>query len=407
MFLFILFVLLCCRISVSALPADNSPASSTRSALLIGIDTYEHPTADIKVPAGAPLTGRFEPLLQYHSLRGPSNDVAAMRTLLTSEKFGFPNDDRHIHILLNEHATHDAILRAMEEYLVKDPNPGDTVVVYISSHGSLRAAPKGHGQIYNLDGSGRNPTYLENTIVPYDWYLGKDDIFSRDLRHIFNQAADRKINVTAIFDSCHSGSLARGVENPALVTRSFDIDPRPMTDDPYPAEVKATAPENRVDSPVLVLSAAQKDQSAIDVQDSDPPHGLFTNALVETLQALPANRPASDVFKRLEIAMELAPGATNQQPELDTSISRRQQPLFGGAAGSGPPTATVVSADGGSVVLDIGAAADIGPGSEFTKPMGSGNVRTVLKVSESRGLARSLAAVLSPTGATVHAKRCG
>jgi hypothetical protein len=392
-------VLLCCPIS--ALAADSS-APSIKSALLIGIDTYEHSSAEIKVPPGAPLSGRYEPLLKYPSLKGPSHDVAAMRALLISEKFGFPNDEQHIHVLLNEQATHDAILRAMEQYLVKDPKPGDTVVLYISSHGSLRADPKWSGQLYNLDGTDRNPSYVENTIVPYDWYLGRDDIFSRDLRHIFNQAADRNIHVTAIFDSCYSGSLARGLENPAMVARDFVFDPRPMPDDPNPAETAGTPPESRADNPVLVLSAAQKDQSAIDVQNADPPHGLFTSALIETLQALPSNRPAADVFKRLVVAMELAPDATYQQPSLDASLTRRQQPLFGGAAGSGPPTAAIVSVDPGGVVLDIGTVADIGPGSEFTELTASNGVRAVLVVTDSIGVARSKAKVVAPAGAMVR-----
>ena len=286
----VLCFLLCCRISAQAQSGVGSSAVPTRSALLIGIDTYEHPPADVKVPDGAPRIGRYEPQLTYRNLKGPTHDVDAMRDLLTSEKFGFPNDAKHIHILLDQAATHDAILRAMQQYLVKDPKPGDTVVLFISSHGSLRADPKGHGQLYDLDGTGLHPLYVENTIVPYDWYLGQDDIFSRDLRHIFNQAADRGIHLTAIFDSCHSGSLARGSENTTLVARDFDFDPRPMPNDPYPAEVAGTPPESRTDNPVLVLSAAQKDQSAIDVQNGVPPHGLFTNALVETLQALPAQR---------------------------------------------------------------------------------------------------------------------
>jgi hypothetical protein len=398
-----LCVLFCCRISAQAPPAGNSSAP-TKSALLIGIDTYAHPHADLKVPPGAPLTGRYEPLLTYPDLKGPSHDVASMRTLLTSEKFGFPNDDKHIHVLLNEQATHDAILQAMEQYLVRDPNPGDTVVLFVSAHGSLRADPKGHGQLYNLDGTGRSPSYVENTIVPYDWYLGHDDIFSRDLRHIFNQAADRNIHLTAIFDACHSGSLARGALNTSLVPRDFDFDPRPIPTDPYPAEATATPPENRADNPVLVLSAAQKEQLAMDVQDAVPPHGLFTNALIETLEALPSNRPSSDVFKRLVVTMEVAPGAAHQQPELDTSVARRQQPLFGGIAGSGPPTAAVVSADASGILLDIGAAADIGPGSEFTQLNQSNNVRAVLQVTDSIGVARSRATVISPAGATVHAK---
>jgi hypothetical protein len=155
---------------------------------------------------------------------------------------------------------------------------------------------------------------------------------------------------------------------------------------------------------VLVLSAAQKDQSAIDVQNGDPPHGVFTDALIETLQALPANRPASDVFKRLQVAMEMAPGATNQQPELDTSTVRKEQPLFGGTAGSGPPTTAIVSADARSVLLDIGSIADIGKGSEFTELNESNGVRAVLQITDSIGLARSRATVVSPPGASVHAK---
>ncbi len=394
--------LYCCAAAAQAPPAANSPVSA-RSALLIGIDTYAHPSTDLKVPAGAPQAGRYTPLLIYPNLKGPSHDVAAMRTLLTSEKFGFPNDDKHMHVLLNEQATHDAILQAMEQYLVRDPKPGDTVVLFISAHGSLRADPKGHGQLYNLDGTGRNPSYVENTIVPYDWYLGRDDIFSRDFRHIFNQAADRNIHVTAIFDACHSGSLARGPLNPSLVPRDFDFDPRPMPPDPYPAEASATPPESRTDNPVLVLSAAQKEQVAIDVQDAVPPHGLFTNALIETLEALPSNRSSADIFKRLLVTMEVAPGATHQQPDLDTSVARRQEPLFGGLAGSGPPTAAIVTADAAGVTLDIGAVADIGPGSEFTQLTESNGVRAVLQVTGSIGVARSKAAVVSPAGATVHA----
>lgn len=402
----ILCILICCRIPAQSPSGAGSPAAPTRTALLIGIDTYAHPSNDIAVPGGTPPIGRYEPGLTFPNLAGPVHDIDAMRALL-SQEFGFPNDNKHIHILLDEAATHDAILKAMQQYLVKEPSPGDTVVLYISSHGSLRADPnadpKRHCQRFDLDGTGLHPSCAENTIVPYDWYLGRDDIFSRDLRHIFNQAADRGIHLTAIFDSCHSGSLARGAMSTAqVVARDFVFDPRPMPDDPYPSEATGTPPENRKDNPVLVLSAAQKDQSAMDVQNAHPPHGLFTDALVETLKGMPTNRPVSEVFKRLQIAMELAPDATNQQPQLDASDIRKQQPLFGGPAGSGPPTAAIVSADSRGVVLDIGTIADIGKGSEFTEVTETKKVRAVLQVTDSVGLARSKATVISPAGATVQ-----
>jgi hypothetical protein len=383
-------------------PAVAAPATRPeKSALLIGIGSYDHAASEIKVPVGTPRTGRYAGGLRFNSLKGPAHDIDSMRELLTSEKFGFPNDDRHIHVLRDAAATRDGMLKAMEKYLVTDPRPGDTVVLYISSHGSLRANPKGHGPLYDLDGTA---TAVENTIVPYDWYLGKDDIFSRDLRHLFNLAADRGIHVTAIFDSCHSGSIARGAESTGLVAKDFVYDPRPMPDDPYPAEAAGTPPERRAVNPVLVLSAAQKDQLAMDLGDADPPHGLFTAALIETLNALPADRPAGDVFKRLQVAMELAPDAVNQQPALDTSSARIAEPLFGGSAGSGPLTAAVVAKDRNGVVLDIGVSADIGPGSEFTAVTERNGLRPVLQITQSQELARSRAKVIAPAGAGVEAK---
>jgi len=404
-----LCALICCQFHAQAPSGAGSLATPTKSALLIGINKYTHHPEEIRVPDGVERTGRNTPNLKFEDLKGSIQDVDAMRKLLTSVEFGFPNDDKHIHTLLDEAATHDAILKAMRQYLVTDPKPGDTVVLFISSHGSLRVDPKGHGQQYDLDGTGQNLSYLENTIVPYDWYLGQDDIFSRDLRHIFNQAADRGIHLTAIIDSCHSGSLTRDAVSPTLAARAFPYDPRPMPDDPYPAETAGILPQDRTDNPVLVLSAAQKEQLAYEDPQSDPPHGVFphgvfTKALIETLQALPANRPASDVFKRLQIAMEQAPDAANQQPDLGTTDARKEQPLFGGEAGSGPATAAIVSDDAGNVVLDIGVAADIGPGSEFTKLIETNGVRAVVRVTGSIGLARSRARPISPPGAKVQAE---
>jgi hypothetical protein len=396
-------IAVCAWAQPSAPPRNQNP-NHGKSALLIGVWTYEHPSADITVPPGAPRAGRYEPAIVYRDLEGPKYDIQSMKELLTSEKFAFPDDDKHIHFLRNEDATRDGILHAMRKYLVEEPGWGDTVVLYMSSHGSVRVDPKGHGHTFDLDGTGRHATYLENTLVPYDWYLGADDIFSRELRHIFNQAAAKGVHVTAIFDSCHSGSLARGANSSGIVARDFDFDPRPMPDDPFPAEAAATLPQNHADAPTLILSAAQKDQTAADVQNATPPYGLFTHSLIETLQALPANRPAEDVFRSLEITMELAPAALHQQPELDTSAARRKQPLFGGEADDGPATAAIVSVDRAGVTLDIGSASDIGPGSEFTLVTAVNGVRPVVRVTDSLGLARSRAAVVAPEGAALKVK---
>jgi hypothetical protein len=383
------------------LAACSVAIAQTKRALLIGIDTYEPPGTRVKAPAGTPAEGRFAAGITFANLQGPTHDVDAIRELLTSAKFGFPNDDQHIHILRDSAATHDAILAAMHNYLVQEPERGDTVVLYISSHGSLRVNTLSDGQAYDLQGK---PTPLDNTIVPADAYLGAEDVLNRDLRRIFIEAADKGVHLTAIIDACHSGGQARGANDPNRVARSLGYDPRDLrlAPDKNPDGSPVTAPEDRKDNPVLVFSAAQKDQSAIELQNASPPHGVFTNALVETLEALPANVPAGDVFKRVLVDMETS--GENQQPALDSTPERKRQPLFGGDASKGPMRASVVSVEGKTAVLDIGPVADIGTDSEFTEMTGENGVKAVLRVTEAVSVARSNALVVSPDNALVRPK---
>ena len=264
---------------------------------------------------------------------------------------------------------------------------------------------KSDGQVYDLEGT---PTPLDNTIVPADAYLGAEDILSRDLRRIFNQTADKGVHLTVIIDACHAGSQARGGANPSLVARNVKYDPRDlkMPPDKNPDGSLVMAPEDRPynDNPVLVLSAAQKDQSAIDVQDASPPHGLFTAALVQALGALPADAPAVDIFRRVLVDMEQS-GAENQQPALDTTAARKHEPLFGGDAPAGPPRTAIVRVDDdGGVLLDIGPIADVGAGSEFTEMTANGGVKAVLRVTNDISISRSEAEVVSPPGAKVYPK---
>jgi caspase domain-containing protein len=391
--------------------AQSAPSgvlgASSKSALLIGIDTYDPPGVGIKAPPGAPAKGRFVGGISFSNLKGPTHDVDAIRALLTSENFGFPDDDQHIHVLRDAAATRTAILAAMKEYLVNAPKAGDTVVLYISSHGSMRVNSRGDGQSYDVDGTGLHPTPLDNTIVPADAYLGVEDISNRELRRIFNQAADKGVHLTVILDACHSGGQARGADDPTLVPRTVEFDPRDlnMAPDKLPDGSAIVAPEDRTDNPVLVFSASQKDQSAIDVQSATPPHGLFTNALVQALESLPPDATANDVYQRVLVDIERSPGARDQQPALDSTSDRKQRPLFGGNAVKGPVHAAIVDVeDDDTAVLDIGPVADIGKGTEFTEITASNGLRAVLRITDFEGVTRSRAVVVSPAHASVHAK---
>jgi hypothetical protein len=372
-------------------------------ALLIGIDTYQPANTTVKRPPGVD-TGRFAPGAPvFPNLAGPTNDVASMRDVLVSSKFGFPSDGQHIHLLENGAATRAGILAAMTNYLVEQPQKGDIVVFYVAGHGSLRVNTKSNKQTFDLGGK---PTPLDNTIVPADAYLGAEDIRDREMARIFNKALDKGIRLTAIFDTCHSGGIARGAEvGPRTVARMLAYDPRDIAEAP---DVNADgtpviAPEDRKDNAALVLAAAQIDQTAKELADAAPPHGAFTLALIDALQALPANISAVDLAKRVQVGLEVD-GISDQQPELDGPRQRKQQPLFGGEADQGKVRAAVVNVDEGSVLLDIGAVSDIGMGSEFvTLAQGPGE-KVVLRVTGAEGVDYSIATVVSPAGAKVAAK---
>jgi hypothetical protein len=383
----------------SALQASGQ----TKYALLIGIDTYQPANTTVKRPAGLN-TGRFAPGAPlFGNLTGPSYDVASMRAVLTSSKFGFPDDDQHIHVLENGAATRDGILAALNKYLVEQPQKGDIVVLYIAGHGSLRVNTKSNKQTFDLAG---RSTPLDNTVVPADAYLGAEDIRDREMARIFNKALDKGVRLTAIFDTCHSGGTARGaIVGPRTVARMLAYDPRDIAEAPD-ANADGTpviAPEDRKDNAALVLAATQVDQKAQELPDASPPHGVFTVALVDALQELPANIPAIDLWKRVQVDLEVQ-GFSDQQPALDGTRQRKEQPLLGGEADGGKVRAAVLNIDEDGVVLDIGSVSDVGPGSEFVALAQRQGEKVRLRVTAAVGINRSTAIVVSPPGAKVAAK---
>ncbi|MDR3473740.1 MAG: hypothetical protein P4M09_18950, partial [Devosia sp.] len=155
-----------------------------------------------------------------------------------------------------------------------------------------------------------------------------------------------------------------------------------------------------------VFSAAQQDQTAKEMPPAEKtaePHGAFTAALIESLQSLPANAPASLVYQRVKAVLE-GGSVPDQEPDLDATAARREKPLFGGAsAGSGKIRAAALQTDdNGSVWLDIGRVSGVGVGSEFTATTADTKGQTAkLRVTELAGIARSSATVVSPAGAKI------
>ena len=230
-----------------------------------------------------------------------------MADLLTSPKFAFPANQvvlltnpapprprSGVMVLPAAQTDRDGILAAMRKYLVDVPRRGDTVVFYDASHGSLRVNSKGNKLTVMVNGK---LVHADSTLVPADAYQGGYDVRDREMTRIFNAALDKGIHLTAIFDSCHSGGLSRGI-GPKYRERTLTFDSRDIAEAPEAlanGEPRA-APTQREDNPALVFSAAQQDQTAKEMPLSDTAteaHGAFTAALVEALEALPASTPAT------------------------------------------------------------------------------------------------------------------
>lgn len=413
----------CMKVSIAVLLAlvcafAVFPAGAqTQRALLIGINLYQPEGTTAEHPAGCAY-GRCE-IGTFQNLDGSVNDAAAMADLLTSPKFGFPASQ--VVLLTNPAVTHprpgvtvlpaaqttrDGILAAMQKYLVDVPQKGDTVVFYDASHGSLRVNSKGNKLTVLVEGE---YLHADSTLVPADAYKGGYDVRDREMTRIFNTALDKGIHLTIIFDSCHSGGISRGI-GPVYRERVLAFDPRDIDEAPdtLPSGQPKPSPTERSDNPALVFSAAQQDQTAKEMPvtgTNAEPHGAFTAALLEALEVLPADTPASLVYERVRAVLE-GSNVPNQEPDLDAGAARRQQPLFGGAAAaSSKPRAAALGADeNGSVTLDVGQVSGVGVGSEFTAMLTDNNGKaTVLRIASLQGLARSSAEVVSPAGAKVAA----
>ncbi|KAJ0365925.1 hypothetical protein COL154_004203 [Colletotrichum chrysophilum] len=151
-----------------------SPITTTALALLIGINYFG----------------------QRGQLRGCINDVKNMSAYLV-ERFGYKREDM---VLLTDdqqnpmsQPTKQNLLRAMH-WLVKDARPNDSLFFHYSGHG---------GQTKDLDGD--EDDGYDEVIYPVD-FRQTGHITDDEMHRIMVQPLQAGVRLTAIFDSCHSGT---------------------------------------------------------------------------------------------------------------------------------------------------------------------------------------------------------
>lgn len=335
--------------------------AQTRRALVVGINRYDELTSS---------TGsQFTTARRITNLNGAVNDATAMRDLLVA-RFGFPQ--QHTQLITDGAATRAAIVGALEQLLAQSQR-GDVVVFYYAGHGSQRR-----------NSMNNSPSKLDQTIVVADANIGAYDIRDKELGRLFNPFLDKGVELILIFDSCHSGSITRGGLS-AAVERWAAIDERDAAD---PGLGVDESPDRRG---ALVISAAQDYQSALErAGPTGEPRGVFTVALIETLNNVPPGESAVNVFRRMRARMQM--DGLAQEPVLDATSDRQQRPLFGGAAvGDGTTSVAVLRLVSDGIELQGGPALGIRGGAVLRK-LSTGadssiriTVDTVLGISRTRG----------------------
>ena len=344
-----------------------------RRALLVGIGHYRACNAGKPVPRGFSR--------QIDDLEGPTHDVAAMERLL--RRYGFTE----IIILPECSATRDNIFRAYRDILVpKKRNAGDLGVFYFSGHGSQLRNP--HPQARRAEGDG-----MDETIVPVDAPIGGRDIRDKEWAGLFRESLEHGLNLTAVFDSCYSGSLARAADAPKARFAEPDRRPQPGL----------APPKGRLvyEDGALIFSAAMADQTAREQKDSHGiTHGLFTQSLLQVLHSAPDAAAGHVVLRTRELLRTLP---TVQVPVLQANRARLGQALFGTRPGQGARAVVAIRSigTGGEVELDGGLAVGLRPGAELLK-VTDAQREVRLRVERSDELARATARVISGRADTLR-----
>lgn len=169
------------------------PAQIRRRALLIGCSRYDH-------------------LKPKYQLRGPLNDVRLIRELLLSDRFGLDPDS--VRVLAegegpDRRPTCSSILAAFQE-LIGQSGPGDQVLILMAGHGSQQPDA-------GSDPGDPEPDGLDEVFLPADvpyWTAGQpfENAIADDMiRDLIGKLEAKGAGVFFVADTCHSGSLDRGL----------------------------------------------------------------------------------------------------------------------------------------------------------------------------------------------------
>jgi hypothetical protein len=285
----------------------------TKHALLVGVSHYPN------------LDDKFQ-------LQGPTNDVALLKAVLLDKGFA----DNNIHVLTDNVIdsgrlpTRQNILAAFK-HLTEQVKADDSVFVYFSGHGSQQPVSLNSSTHRETDG-------LDEFFLPRDIGAWQDDtktvenaLLDNEMNKWITAWRNKGVFVWAVFDSCHSGTMLKGVKVKGLRERKIS-----SRDLGIPSQniTQSTESETFLDDDSKTLKggyvafyAAQTDQVTPEMPlgQENKTHGLFTYILAQVLaqnDGITYRQAAQQILHRYAAKNYLSPTPLFEGTQLDTLVFR-------------------------------------------------------------------------------------
>jgi hypothetical protein len=297
-----------------------------------------------------------------YRLQSCVNDAAIMQNRLIN-RYGFAA--ANISALTDAHATRKNIMDLLA-YYQRQASAGDLFVFYYSGHGTL--FPDKISPVQDETEQCETPElkrgYYDSAIVPIDAATKTSGrawgnlILDDELNEIFSKFTANGVQVIFISDSCHSGTLAKGITR--YGNRAKFISPKEIGFDTgrwiSAASEKGRKTEENFNDLLLAIGASRDDQTSLAGGPGEL--SLFTQIFITKLDEFSAR---GKIFTYRDIKDSV-------KPEVDRLTSGEQIPSLDDRFFS-------------SDLLDA-AVFSLAPAAP---PSGSGKIRVVIKVVDGEG----------------------
>jgi hypothetical protein len=315
-------------------------------------------------------------------LKGPSNDVELVATYLTTEApVPFPSGNV---VVLTDGVpggtapTLGAIREAFADLTAK-VEPGDFVYLHFSGHGTQAPAKDPSTELDGLD-----ELFLPVDIGPWSKQVGEvqNALVDDEIGALIDGLRSKGADVWAVFDSCNSGTVTRGVDAVDEEVRTRLLPPEALGIAMDAVEVSRSVGDPRqeeapfdtgeAEGSFVAFFAAQSNEVTPEKnlpkgKPGRKPQGVFTWTLMETLAEYPNatyGQIGQEVLRRYAVK-NLAKSTPLFEGDLD-------QVVFGGEAGARVsqwraevteagltiPAGTLHGLSQGAVLAVMGSAAD-------------------------------------------------